>query len=273
MLPAVTGFDHLMMLVRDIDRAAAMYAALGFTLTERGHHSRGTANHTMMLDGNYMELVTVEHPGPGNAEYVELLKHREGPQAIGLQTADADAVYRQLAEMGLDTSPVIQFSRPVRLAEGMRDATFRAVRVPKQPDLPELFACQHLTREVVWRPEWQAHANGAQRVIGVVIVHAAPDRAAAAWRRLFGGAVEPVDGGVNAELGRTRIEFVTPDAVGTRFPGCGSTSGLAGVVLATRSVAQTAALLRQAGIATSSTGSGGVVPDLAATCGTVLEFR
>jgi catechol 2,3-dioxygenase-like lactoylglutathione lyase family enzyme len=269
MLPAITGFDHLVILVRDIDRAAAMYQALGFTLTERGHHSRGTCNHTMMLDGNYMELVTVEHPGPGNAEYVELLKRREGPQAIGLQTGDADAVHAQLAAMGIETAPAIQFSRPVQLPGGARDATFRATRVPKQADLPELFACQHLTRDVVWRPEWQGHANGAQRVIGVVIGHGAPDRAATAWRGLFGG-----DGG---SLGATRVEFVAPDGIAARFPGTGvpatADGALVGVVLAVRSAAETAALLRQAGIPTAVTAAGGVVPDPAVSGGAVLEFR
>ena len=268
MLPDVTGFDHLLILVRDIDRAAAMYAALGFSLTERGHHTGGTCNHTMMLDGNYLELVSVERPGPGTAPYVELLKRHQGPHAIGLATEDADEVYRQLAARGLETAPANQFSRPVRLPEGMREASFRTVRVPKQADLPELFACHHLTRDVVWRPEWQEHANGALRVTGVVIVHSAPDRAAAAWLRLFG----------EAGLGATRVEFIGPDAVGARFPGCAWPAGradgaIAGVVLACRSVEQAAALLRQAGIAVSSTPAGGVVPDPAATCDTVLEFR
>ena len=66
----ISGLDHALVLVEDLDRARDRFAALGFTLSPRGLHSaqRGTANHTIMLEGAYIELLGVLTPTPLNAE-------------------------------------------------------------------------------------------------------------------------------------------------------------------------------------------------------------
>lgn len=265
---AVTGFDHLVILVRDIDAAARQYAALGFQLTARGHHTRGTCNHTMMLDGNYIELVTVEHPNAGNAEYTDRLAKYEGAQAIGLATNDARAVHRELQALPYEIAPFLEFSREVMLPDGVRQASFRAARFPALPDLPDMFCCEHLTRDVVWRPEWQEHANGAVAVTGVVVVHSAPDRAAKAWKALFGAP----------GLGKVHVDFVTREAIAQRLGGMAfaperEDGFIAGVSIAMRSVPATAELLANAGIETFRTAEGSVAPLVQHTCGTMLEFR
>jgi hypothetical protein len=37
-----------------------------------------------------------------------------------------------------------------------------------------VFVCQHLTPELVWRPEWQRHANGAAELIGAALAAKRP---------------------------------------------------------------------------------------------------
>jgi hypothetical protein len=39
----------------DMDGAAALTSRLGFTLTPRGFHSRGSINHLMVFEGHYLE--------------------------------------------------------------------------------------------------------------------------------------------------------------------------------------------------------------------------
>jgi catechol 2,3-dioxygenase-like lactoylglutathione lyase family enzyme len=272
-LPGVTGFDHMVILVRDIDAAARLYAALGFQLTARGHHTRGTCNHTMMLDGNYLELIAVEHPNESTAAYLAQLEKAEGAQAIGLATRDADDVHRELAAAGLAVTPVVAFSRDVAVPEGSRKASFRACRFPEIADLPGLFCCEHLTRDVVWRPEWQRHPNGASRVVGVTLIHADPARAAAAWRGVFGGEAD----GTRAMLGAVAVDFVTRDEAAERFGGIGFSEArgdgfIAGATIAVGSVRAVEALLAETGVASRTTEAGGIVAVTDFTCGTLIEF-
>ena len=62
----VSGIDHCVLLVRDLDAAERAMARLGFRPTPRGHHSAhmGTANATVVFrDGTYFETlgVVAEH--------------------------------------------------------------------------------------------------------------------------------------------------------------------------------------------------------------------
>jgi 4-hydroxyphenylpyruvate dioxygenase-like putative hemolysin len=151
------AIDHAVVAVRDLDAAAASFAALGFTLTPRGHHSIGSHNHCIMLGSTYIELLVspVAHPW---LDYYRAFG--EGLAAIALSTGDADATYSRLKHQG--ARPPMDLSRPV---EG-GIARFRLVQIEGSP---QLFFVQHLTRELVWRPEWQTHANGASELIGAAL--------------------------------------------------------------------------------------------------------
>lgn len=144
-----------MIAVRDLDAAAATFTALGFTLTPRGHHSIGSQNHCIMLGSTYLELLVapVAHPW---LDYYRAFG--EGLAAIALSTSDADATYALLKGKG--AKPPMDLSRPVD--GGI--ARFRLVQIENSP---QIFFVQHLTRELVWRREWQAHANGARELVHV----------------------------------------------------------------------------------------------------------
>jgi len=143
------------MAVRDLDAAAASFRELGFTLTPRGYHSIGSQNHCIMFGSTYFELLAapVSHPW---LDYYR--SYGEGLAAIALTSADADAAYRELQSVG--AKPPIELSRPV---EG-GVARFRLVQID---GAPQVFLVQHLTRELVWRREWQTHANGAAELVGL----------------------------------------------------------------------------------------------------------
>ena len=128
-----------MVAVRDLDRAAADFRALGFKLTPRGRHSIGSENHCIMFDSTYIELLSAPKPHPWLDYYRSF---GEGLAAVALSTEDADAAARELG-----AKAPMDLSRPVE--DGV--ARFRLVQL----DQPYVFICQHLTRELVWRPQWQ----------------------------------------------------------------------------------------------------------------------
>lgn len=162
------AIDHAVIAVRDLDAAAASFRALGFTLTPRGCHSIGSQNHCIMFGGTYVELLAapVEHPW---LDYYRrfLRQHGDGLAAIALSTHDADAAYTELREQGVAAQRPMDLSRPVE--SGV--ARFRLVQIDGTPGV---FVCQHLTRELVWRREWQAHANGAAELIGISLAATKP---------------------------------------------------------------------------------------------------
>ena len=69
-LKNVVGIDHAVVVVSDLDKAAANWKRLGFTVSPRGTHSAkmGSGNYTIMLDPDYIELLGVlvetEHNNP-----------------------------------------------------------------------------------------------------------------------------------------------------------------------------------------------------------------
>ena len=75
-LKNVIGLDHAVVMVKDLDQAAANYKKLGFTVSPRCTHSAhmGSGNYTIMFDPDYMELLGVltptEHNAPARA-YLE----------------------------------------------------------------------------------------------------------------------------------------------------------------------------------------------------------
>jgi 4-hydroxyphenylpyruvate dioxygenase-like putative hemolysin len=172
------GIDHAVIAVRDLDAAAARFTALGFTLTPRGHHSIGSQNHCIMLGTTYLELLVapVAHPW---LDYYRAFG--EGLAAIALSTEDADATFAQLKSKG--ARPPMDLSRPV---EG-GVARFRLVQVE---GAPQLFFVQHLTRQFVWRAEWQKHANGARELVHVSL----------SAKRPFDGLPKSIDWEANGEL-------------------------------------------------------------------------
>ena len=178
------ALDHVVFNVRDrMDEAVELFSRLGFTVAPRGHHTLGSINHLIVFGSDYLELLGYP-PGKPPASRPELASHPIGLMATVLATADADATRDQLIRRGLQPRPVQAFSRPVDLGAGeLQDAAFRVTRL--EPDAVPgtwFYYCQHLTPELVWRPEWQTHANGASAMAALDIVVPGLDAALPRYR-------------------------------------------------------------------------------------------
>jgi len=99
------GIDHVVILVRNLDRAAETYRRLGFSLTPQGLHSLGSRNHCIMFGSNYLELMALPAaPPPALRSFAEFLASGEGVGALALATGDALAQLPQFEGVNLDRS-------------------------------------------------------------------------------------------------------------------------------------------------------------------------
>src|SRR6185312_13223149 len=193
-LPVPT-LDHVVVNVRDrIDEGLEAYRRLGFTLTPRGYHTLGSMNHLAIFGTDYLELIAAR---PGDTRRSEVLEAPFGLNGLVFGTEDSASAYAALDGAGVPVEPPLEFSRPVELAQGSRDAKFRTVRLkPGVTQVGRLYFCHHFTRDLVWRDEWRHHANGAIGVARAVIAARDPSVLGALFRRMFGAdAVRAIDGG------------------------------------------------------------------------------
>nr|HET7859459.1 VOC family protein [Caldimonas sp.] len=277
---SISGIDHAVALVRDLEAARARFERLGFTVAPRGVHppELGTGNHTVMLEREYLELMGVLAPTAANARYRSALAAREGLAALALQTASADAVVAEMTAAGFAVEAPVEFARPVVLSDGMRtQAAFRTAHFADgaAPGF-HVFCCEHRTRHVTWRPELLDHANGAVALDHVLAMSEDPRTDAAACARFFAGAAtEASDGAVVVETGNATIRFHSQRSLAARFPGvelaAAATAGLVGLSLRTTSLANARRALAAGGVRATPTADGiAVAPGDA--CGVLLVF-
>jgi Glyoxalase-like domain len=269
MPPPVPILDHIVIDVRDrLDEAAARFAALGFRLTPRGRHTLGSSNHLAVFAADYLELL-----GFGGGGRAEIEPFPIGLNGLVFKAENADLVYRHAHARGLPIREVQSFSRPVTLAGETRDARFRTTRLdPAEVSMGRVYFCEHLTPELVWRAEWQAHPNGALAIARVVVAAADPPATAVLFATLFGPeAVRAGNGYISVAAGTARVELATPAAVAAEFGAAaadpaGRREYLAAAEFRVRSLAETA------GVLPLEADNGRVVLPAAAAFNTTLVF-
>lgn len=218
----IHGVDHVVMVVRDLDAARATFRAMGFTVTPRGRHTLGSQNHCVMFGDDYIELLMspAENPHPARQYYTDFAVEGEGMAAIALKTDNAKAAYTELLWSGFEPTDPVDFSRPVTASGSAREARFRITQLSldKTPG-GRIFVCEHFTRDVVWRPEYREHANGATALAAIAIVCDDIAASARAYERLFDTHGKPIAEGLLVQTGDTPIAFASEGALARRLPG------------------------------------------------------
>lgn len=235
-LHPVAGVDHIVLLVGDLDAAVQRFEALGFALSPRGTHSpqMGSANHTIVFPDDYFELLAIIAETPRNAAKRATLAARgDSMTAIACRIGDAHAARSALAELGIATSEVMDFARPLPLPDGSTGTAAFAVTAFAAHEAPagEIFMCGHKTRDMVWRPELMEHPNGARALAGIVVATATPMDTARAYARLFAeGRLVETGARVRVATGdrSAAIICMTPDAALARYAPLGRDAILRG---------------------------------------------
>ncbi len=229
-IKSIAGIDHAVVAVRDLDAAAANWKQLGFTISPRGTHSAhmGTGNYTIMLGDDYMELLGVldatEHNAP-TRNYLEATGG--GIERVAFTTPSAAAGAAEIRTLGYAAIGPTDFERPVTMPDGRKAAAKFATfqwPVKEAPGGVRLFACQHKTRDTVWIPELQKHANTANRIARVFIVTPSAADDAKHLAKMIAGEVQiGADGSAVVPTGfrPRRFRLPQPRCAGTDVSGRG----------------------------------------------------
>ena len=280
MSPPITGIDHLLVGVRDLEAAREGYRRLGFTCTPRGSHiGWGTANYCIMFPDDYVELIGVVDRTKETNGLDSFLERREGLKGIALASDDDDGGYAALHAAGIAAAPPRDLARNLELPEGTVQPRFKLVHLP--PDAtPQLtaFICRHLTPEMVRRPAWLAHRNGATGLRAITVVVEDPPALARAYAGLLGaGAITPTDEMLTVRVGRAALLFVRPGDLADLYPELDLDDApappyIAGMTVVVADVAEAARVIGANGVAVAANpGSALVVPPDEA-CGVIVEF-
>jgi len=222
MTRAVRGLDHVVVMVDGIDAAQKAYQKLGFQVQPRGFHTKlGTANHLMIFDKDYFEILGIVEPTPFNAERREWLKDGGGLANVALATDGADLAFDAFKAGGLNPDAPLFFDRAVEILGKTERAQFRTVRIPKiNMPVVGFFVCEHLTPQFVYRAEWARHANGARGIGGVTVIAEQPARWIGELEKYFGAGSARRDGdGLVVDTGTQPIRYLTRKAYLARYPG------------------------------------------------------
>ena len=203
----------------EMDRAAGLFANLGFHLTERGYHSIGSINHLMMFRTDYLELIGLPPESRGEKPArPDVANSLSGINGLVFKTLDVDETHAHLQSLGMDGEPPRSFTRPVTLPDGTKDARFRSVHV-RNGIFPggRVYFCEHGTPELVWRPEWQNHRNGVVAILEFVIGSQANDREAEKFARLLHSDVVGSGDDLTVQLDGAHITLLSPRAYRERY--------------------------------------------------------
>ena len=180
---AKRGIDHLVLPVNDLDAARESYTRLGFTCTPDAFHPFGTKNFLVQLQGSFLEILAVHDreifpaPRPDDFSFPRfnddfLVRNGEGFSMLVMDSTDPDADRADFKAHGLNVHTPFSFGRVAVLPDGTEakvgfDLTF--VADASMPDCG-FFTCRQVhPPELFWKPDYQRHANAAQRVKTVVM--------------------------------------------------------------------------------------------------------
>lgn len=209
--------DHVVITVSDqLDQANSQYQKLGFTTTPRGHHSLGTSNNLAIFTTTYLELLGFEPQNAGKVD--KSWCFADGLTGLVFKTKDANKLYQQLVSQSIkvEGDGPKSFFRPVELNDGTKpEARFKTVRLdPSYTPNGQIFFCDQLTPELVWRKEWQTHPNGVININQVIIEAQKPRSSIKLLEKTFPSAkIIEIEGGVRLKAEDKFIDYLTPSAI------------------------------------------------------------
>jgi hypothetical protein len=220
---AITGLDHLIIGVADLEAARGQWARLGFNSTPRGRHvGWATANYCIMFEDDYVELLgIVDSEGFTNGLDRLLAERGEGLLGVVLHTGDADATAAAWQAAGLASAAAGSLMRLLESETPAVELRFANVMLdPAERAGLNLFACTHLTPEPMRRPAWLRHPNGAQRIAGLTVIADDVEPLAAFAEKVVGSAQITRTDRVRAmQTGTAPIMLATPDDAALLHPG------------------------------------------------------
>lgn len=216
----ITGIDHVVVVVQDLEEAIRDYAALGFTVTPGGTHADGRTQNVLITfaDGSYIEVLafldrerSLDHP------WRHRLDEGEGIEdfALGSDDLDADVARMQSegARVGLEVGQVGDGGRRRPDGQELRWRTMRFLQPEGDAALP--FIIQDVTARELRVPGGAAtqHRLPVAGIAGVTVAVRDLGLYRERYAALLGASGVTRDGQrARIPIGSQWIELVTPEA-------------------------------------------------------------
>jgi catechol 2,3-dioxygenase-like lactoylglutathione lyase family enzyme len=225
------GLDHLVIVTRDLDAAAARWQRLGFTVGAANRHPFGTKNRLVQLPGFFVELLAMGDHAPVEERVGRrfsfaafnrdvLARTGEGASMLVLESHDAKADAAEFARSGLGDFEPFFFERRGMRPDGSEVHVAFTLAFAETVHLPDagFFVCQQHRPDDFWNPVFQNHANGAVAVAAVTLTAENPTD-----HHIFLSGFTGIRDFVSTSTGlafstpRGQVEMMTPVAFGKLF--------------------------------------------------------
>jgi 4-hydroxyphenylpyruvate dioxygenase-like putative hemolysin len=263
----IRNIDHPVIASRDLDATRQQFERLGFTVPPRGSHIEwGTGNLCIMFPNDYLEVRGIIDPDKFTMHLdSHLEKYGEGLMGVAFGTADVKASYEEAQSHGINTGELRSLRRNFEHPEGWTQPSF-SLFSPDVDDIEGLMhvvVIQHLTPELIRRPDFLEHANGC---IGIAAMSGAISdvgSCAEKMRRLLGDdAIKETDDGVVLTVPSGQVIRLAK----------GETTGLESMTMRVADVTATTEFFESNGVSFDRGADGSVVIAPADACGTRLVF-
>ena len=263
----IDNIDHPVIASADLDATRLQFERLGFTVPPRGSHIEwGTGNLCIMFPDDYIEVRGIIDASRFTMHLdTHLEKHGEGLMGVAFGTSDVNASYEEAKTHGINTGELRSLRRNFEHPEGWTQPAFSLFS--PDPDeiegLMHVVVIQHLTPELIRRPDFLEHANGCVGISAMTGTIVDVSSCAQKMRRLLGDDVvaESNDGVVLSVPSGQSIHLERAD-----------TAGLTAMTLHVADVAATADLFDADGVTYDRNADGAIVISPDDACGTTLIF-
>ncbi len=276
--------DHPVIAARDLDAARITFEKLGFVVPPRGSHVEwGTGNLCIMFPDDYLEIRGIIDASRFTMHLDEhLAAYGEGLMGVAFGTRDIVESHAAMRQLGIDTGEIRHLTRNFEHPEGWTQPSFRLC-APAAADIEGLMhvvVIEHLTPELIRRPEFLAHPNSCTGVISMSGAIYDKRRVAAKMRALLGEneVTEHADGVRVSLASGQNLELLVADDYERRYGEIADSpepeTPRLGVL--TLSVASTTALreaLDAGDISYRDWGDGATRVDANEACGATLIFE
>jgi hypothetical protein len=189
------SIDHIVIAVRDLERASADFAAAGFTVTPGGEHTGGATHNALVsfVDGAYFELIAIKDPEKAKGHrWFEALDRADGAIDFALLAPGLEETSTRLSEAGLAGAGPRNGGR---LRPDGRQVEWRTLQLTSDPAAPLPFLIEDLTPRALRVPDGAAtrHPLGNLHVAGLTIAVGDLATAATAFTALLGPSIDRPD--------------------------------------------------------------------------------
>jgi hypothetical protein len=211
----ISGIDHIVIPVRDLEVAISDYSEFGFTMVQGGRHSRLNTHNALIAldDGCYFELIAPL--GQSNAPYwwFEALPCGGGITDFCVQSDNLEDDTAAFRRAGADIEQPFGMGR--ERPDGYRISWELAVSTGETRGLVPFFI-RDITPRHERVPRNHTHRNGASAVHSIAIVVGALDPIRQIYEMGLGQRGEPIErddleaDGVRFVLGPHEVQIIAP---------------------------------------------------------------